>query len=106
MSLAELQKEISTFARQNEPIPNEKASLDFANALATGNTRMTPAEQVDVYREQFFLRHVGSLREDFPTVERLLGSEAFETMGAAYLTAMPPSSFALRDASERLATFL
>ena len=49
-----------------------------AQKMATGNARMTPCEQLDVYREQFFLRHVGSLREDFPTVEHLLGAESFD----------------------------
>jgi len=106
MSLASLQEKLTTFARQKEPIPDDEASRAFASSIATGNPRMTPAAQVDVYREQFFLRHVGSLREDFPTVERLLGADAFEAMCAAYLTAMPPTSFALRDASDRMANFL
>ncbi len=100
MTLASLQERLATLVRQTEPISDQKQSLELAEAIATGNLRMTPAEQVDVYREQFFLRHIGSLREDFPTVERLLGDDAFEAMCTAYLTAMPPTSFALRDASE------
>jgi hypothetical protein len=52
------------------------------------------------------LRHIGSLREDFPTLEFLLGAKKFEALCVAYLKAMPPASFALRDASDRMATFL
>ncbi|MEO8796503.1 MAG: DNA-binding domain-containing protein, partial [Polyangiaceae bacterium] len=106
MTLASLQDRLATLVRQTEPISDQKQSLELAKAIATGNARMTPAEQVDVYREQFFLRHIGSLREDFPTIERLLGDEPFEAMCTAYLTAMPPTSFALRDASDRMTEFL
>lgn len=106
MTLASLQDRLATLVRQGEPIAERSESLALARGIATGNPRMTPADQVDVYREQFFLRHIGSLREDFPTVERLLGVDAFEAMCAAYLTAVPPTSFALRDASDRMAAFL
>ena len=104
--LAKLQSEFATFARQNMGISDHPKSFKAAQKIATGNARMTPCDQLDVYREQFFLRHVGSLREDFPTVEHLLGSAKFEKMCAEYLAAAPPRSFALRDASDRMGAFL
>jgi hypothetical protein len=85
---------------------DDPRSFRVAQTLATGNARMTPVDQLEVYREQFFLRHIGSLREDFPTVEHLLGTKKFEAMCTAYLTSMLPASFALRDASDRMASFL
>ena len=104
--LPKLQSEIATFVRQNMAISDHPRSFKSAQKLATGNARMTPCDQLDVYREQFFLRHVGSLREDFPTLEHLLGVEKFEKMCAEYLAAAPPRSFALRDASDRMGAFL
>lgn len=106
IELAKLQSEFATFARQNEAISDHPRSFKAAQKIATGNARMTPCDQLDVYREQFFLRHVGSLREDFPTLELLLGAEKFEKMCAEYLAAAPPRSFALRDASDRMGAFL
>lgn len=103
MDLAKLQESFATFARQEKPIADDAKAFRFAQIVATGNERMTPADQLDVYREQFFLRHVGSLREDFPTLELLLGRDRFDAMCNAYLAAMPPRSFALRDASDRVA---
>jgi hypothetical protein len=106
MRLAELQEQFAKTVLKKAAVLDDPKSFRVAQTLATGNARMTPAEQLDVYREQFSLRHVGSLREDFPTVEHLLGAKKFEAMCSDYLRAMPPASFALRDASDRMGTFL
>lgn len=72
----------------------------------TGSARLTPSQQVEIYREQFWLRHVGSLREDFPTIEHLIGKEKFEELCRAYMAAHPPDHFRLRDLSSKMETFL
>lgn len=106
MGLAEIQAQLAKTVQQNVAVADDPKSFRIAQTLATGNSRMMPTDQLEVYREQFFLRHIGSLREDFPTVEYLLGAKKFDDLCRAYLKALPPSSFALRDASDRMATFL
>lgn len=106
MDLAEIQAQFAKTVLKNVSVMEDPKSFRVAQTLATGNVRMTPVDQLDVYREQFFLRHIGSLREDFPTIEFLIGAKKFEEMCIAYLKAMPPQTFALRDASDRLAKFL
>ncbi len=73
-----------------------------AHELATGSARLSPVEQVDVYREQFWLRHVASLEEDFPTLVHLLGRDGFADLARRYLAAHPPTAFSLRDLPDRL----
>ncbi len=106
MRLAEIQEQFAKTVQKNVAVLDDPKSFRVAQQLATGNVRMTPVDQLDVYREQFFLRHIGSLREDFPTVEHLLGAKKFDALCIAYLKELPPASFALRDASDRLAQFL
>ena len=106
MRLAEIQEQFAKTVQKNVAVLDDPKSFRVAQQLATGNMRMTPVDQLDVYREQFFLRHIGSLREDFPTLEHLLGAKKFDELCIAYLKAMPPASFALRDASDRMAEFV
>lgn len=76
-------------------------------AIATGNDRLSPVGQADVYREQFWFRHIASLKEDFPTLRHLLGSDAaFELLCERYLEAHPPRDFLLRDLSADMGRFL
>jgi hypothetical protein len=76
-----------------------------AEAVA-GNERLSPVEQLDIYREQFWLRHVGSLREDFPSLVHVLGDDRFAALSRAYLERHPPVSFTLRDLGAQLGEFV
>lgn len=74
--------------------------------LVAGNDRVTPAEQVDIYRRQFWLRHDDALREDYPGLIHIIGEDAWETLMQAYLLAHPPSSPTLRDLGHAMASFV
>ncbi|KYF52127.1 hypothetical protein BE08_08690, partial [Sorangium cellulosum] len=73
--------------------------------IVAGSARLTPAEQADIYRRQFWLRHVGALREDYPALARVLGDDGFDAFARAYLAAHPPSSFTLRDLGRHVVDF-
>ncbi len=77
-----------------------------AERLVGANPRLSPAEQLDIYREQFWLRHVGALKEDFVSVHHLLGDEEFRILCERYLAAHPPTSFTLRDLGDRFGDFI
>ncbi|MEZ4297969.1 MAG: DNA-binding domain-containing protein [Polyangiaceae bacterium] len=71
----------------------------------TGNDRLSPAEQADLYRRQFFLRHVDSLRDDHYGIAHYLGDDAFEAFARAYLAQHPPRTPSLRDLGADIARF-
>lgn len=103
MSLAEAQSALAELLRRPAPLdPHDER----AHAIATGNDRLSAVEQVDVYREQFFLRHVDALREDFATLAHLLGDDAFDALARDYLAKHPPSSFTLRDLGNAFPAFV
>jgi hypothetical protein len=84
---------------------DEPLSL-VARGIARGNERLSPAEQLSIYREQFLERHLGCLCDDFPALVGLLGGETFLALGKAYLAVHPPSSFSLRDLGAAFPGFL
>jgi hypothetical protein len=77
-----------------------------APGLARGNDRLSPSDQLAIYREQYLERHLGCLCDDFPAVLGLLGGEDFLALGKAYLAVHPPSSFSLRDLGGSFPDFL
>jgi len=92
-----------------EAIRGEKLTLSSgleAATIAAGNGRLSPIEMVDIYREQYWLRHRDCLREDFASVEHAMGEDAFEALIKAYLAKHPSPSFTLRDLGKALATYL
>lgn len=101
-ALAAQQRTLAALLRRGSSIADDAE----ASALATGNARLTGAAQVEIYRKQFFLRHVDALREDFGAVAHLLGAEAFEALARAYLATHPPRTFSLRDLGAELPAFI
>jgi hypothetical protein len=91
--------------RKLDPIMDDAALALACAAHVTGNSRLTPAEQVDIYRRQYWLRHVDALTEDYPGVRYLIGEEAFEAFLRAYLVAHPPRHPSLRDLGCDLVAF-
>ncbi|MEJ7732972.1 MAG: DNA-binding domain-containing protein [Polyangiaceae bacterium] len=94
-----------TFQR-GEPVVGDAGLQGEVARVVSGNDRLTPAEQVDIYRRQFWLRHIDSLREDHPGLGWLLGEDGFEAMCTRYLVAHPPRTPSLRELGADLARFL
>jgi len=106
-TLSELQEFLAGVIRRSENL-GAPANADVHDALlglVAGSARLTPLEQADIYREQFWLRHRDSLDEDFPAFAYFLGRDAFRAFARAYLTAVPPTSFTLRDLGLALPAF-
>jgi hypothetical protein len=103
--LAELQGFLSSMLRREEPIPDDPALTEATRAHVAGNDRLTPAEQAELYREQFWLRHVDSLAEDYPGLSALVGEKVFDALLRAYLVAHPPRTPSLRDLGADLVPF-
>jgi Putative DNA-binding domain len=105
-NLTHIQTLFAEAIQKPTPVADQPAILPFVEAHVAGSARMTPVEQLDVYREQFWMRHVDALHEDFVTIHHLLGHDAFETLCAAYLKTHPPADYSLRDLGAKLCAFV
>ena len=103
--LAETQRLLAGALAQFVPLDERADLADDLSAIASGNDRLSPIEQAEIYREQYWLRHRDALYEDYPALAYLLGEEAFEDFLRAYLAACPPDSYTLRDLGNRIADF-
>ncbi len=104
--LAFIQDFVARAVREVAPLGEHAEIASATPAIVAGNARLSPVEQLDIYREQFWLRHVAVLEEDFAALHGLLGHDAFDELARDYLTAHPPRSFTLRDLGGELAAFL
>lgn len=91
--------------RRADPLQGDATVADECAAHVTGNSRLTPAEQVDIYRRQYWLRHLDALADDYPGVAHLLGEDGFDSFLRAYLAAHPPRHKSLRDLGSDIVAF-
>ncbi len=105
-TLRELQTYVGEAVRRESPIVDDVNRAKDAARFAAGNGRLSPAAQLDIYREQFWLRHVNSLQEDYGTLVALLGDGGFMELSRAYFGAMPPCDWSLRNLGARLPAFV
>jgi len=103
--LASLQALVADAALRPRSIASDEALSARANAAIVPTPRMSSVDQLDVYREQFWARHVHSLEEDFPLAVWLLGEAGFYDLVAAYFADAPPRSFDLRCLGADLPAF-
>ncbi len=100
-----IQSRIASLLLRRRDLAKDDEARAFANEHIGGNARVSPVEQLEIYREQFWLRHTGSLVEDFPGVGGVLGQTDWDRLVEEYLVAHPPTSFSLRELGETLADF-
>lgn len=104
--LEQVQSFLKDAFQRQEPIPDDPALAPLVAEHVAGNDRLSPAEQADIYRRQFFLRHVDVLRDDHPGLVHYLGDDTFEAFARAYLAAHPPRTPSLRDLGADVARFV
>lgn len=81
------------FSPQNEK--TESFDEGVISSL-TANQRMTVEERFRIYHQDYWVRCLESLFEDFPTLVQLLGKSALESIFIEYLRYFPSKSFTLR----------
>lgn len=89
--------------RSRRSLPRDAQALASASEHLTGNDRLLPVEQLEIYRVQFWLRHTSSLVEDFPGVSGILGQGEWERLVESYLASAALDSYTLRDLGSGLA---
>jgi hypothetical protein len=96
---------LSAAFQRSAPVPDDAELAPACARFVAGNERLSPAEQVEIYRKQFWLRHRDSLLEDYPGAHHLLGDEVFDAFCRAYLDAFPPRTPSLRDLGADVVAF-
>jgi hypothetical protein len=104
--LGDIQGFMSTALLRPHPIAEDAEAAAKTLQIVAPGLRLSPVQQLEIYREQFWLRHIDALKEDFVTIHYLLGEEGFREACESYLAAYPPRSFTLRDLGDRFADFL
>lgn len=99
------QEFLSAAFQRSASVASDPGLAEACTAHVRGNERLSAAEQVDIYREQFWARHRDSLLEDFPGVHYLLGNQGFDAFCRAYLGEHPPRTPSLRELGADLARF-
>ena len=106
--LAGLQRFVSDAVRGTTLIGSDPALAAQAETLIAPSPRgMAPHERLEVYREQFWLRHLASIAEDFPTLTWVVGGrDAFRELATGYLRACPPRTWDLQRLGVDLPSYL
>ena len=87
--------------------PAPGAASPAESLLVPSPGGMDRGSRLEVYREQFWLRHVANLSDDFPTVRCVLGdAQLFHDLASAYLGAAPPRTWNLQRLGLDLPAFV
>jgi hypothetical protein len=75
-------------------------------AVVRPDAHLDSCGRVRVYADAYFIRLRDVLREDFPTVARILGAERFERVAQEYVRAFPSEHPSVRHLGRSMAEFL
>ncbi len=114
MNLEHIQREMASAVMQpltaDEQMRTHAADGRSMQAIAESfvapNSRLTAFERLEIYNRQYWFRVLSALAEDFPALNAVVGSSAFERLSVAYLTAHPSRSFTLRNLGAHLPEWL
>jgi hypothetical protein len=106
ISLDTLQHVLCEAVRSPSPGTDHGVADRAAALVAPSHRGMTAAERVEVYREQFWLRHLSNLEEDYPTLRWAIGAAPLRELAAEYLRAFPPRAWNLERLGQDLPSFL
>jgi putative DNA-binding protein len=103
-----MQRLLTDAVRRALPIAEDEALSRRVQALVLPSPRgMGPLERLEVYREQFWLRHLPNLEEDCPTLAWAVGGrDAFQRLATEYLVARPPQTWNLAELGANLASYV
>ena len=113
MKLLEIQRRMArdvmrplTVGRLAGRSENGGATTAKAHGYMKPNDRLSGAERLEIYNQQYWYRLLDSLAEDFPALRAVLGRRTFTKLSIAYLSDCPSRSFTLRDLGSRLHDWL
>jgi hypothetical protein len=95
--LAALQSLVTDAIRRPSPLcEDDPLAHDVEELVAPSARGMHALERLEVYRDQFWVRHLLSLQDDYPTLVWALGRDTFRRLATEYLQACPPRTWNLQ----------
>lgn len=104
-SLGTLQDFLTRALRAGASARGDDASRARA-LVASGDGRLDPTARLEIYREQYWLRHLANLSDDFPTLAWAVGAAAFQEIATTYLEEHPPRTWDLQKLGAKLPGFV
>ncbi len=104
--LSELQEWLARALRNRRALANDPRAATGAARHIGGNPFFSPVEQLDIYREQFWLRHTSSLVEDFPGLGGILGQDDWERLVEGYVGTVTPTGWTLAELGKGLPQYV
>jgi hypothetical protein len=101
-----LQAFVTDALRRRRDLSTDPEIVPLAEAIIQPTPHFSSSRHLEIYREQFWLRHTEALLEDFPGVAGTLGQADWERLTEEYLLAHPPTSYGLRELGEKLPGFV
>jgi hypothetical protein len=114
MNLETLQREMAAAIMQpltpgedmRDVAPDGRSMSEVAATFIAPNSQLSAFERLEIYNRQYWYRILSALAEDFPALRAVVGSDAFDALSVAYLTAHPSHSFSLRNLGSKLPDWL
>lgn len=79
-----------------------RSMREEAEAMIKPNNRLNSFERLEIYNRQYWFRVLGSLMEDFPGLQAIVGERRFEKLCQEYLIDHPSRSHTLRDLGSQM----
>jgi hypothetical protein len=96
-SLEGLQRFVLDSIRRSEAVTSDADVAGRAARILLPSKRgLSAASRLDVYREQYWLRHLANLNDDFPTLAWVVGATGFHDLARGYLETFPPRTWNLQ----------
>lgn len=110
LSLSEVQRAFYTLVTAPEGVAqglrDQGHVPENLEAWIRPNGPLSSLERLDIYANMYFFRIRDILREEYPKVVACVGDAAFHNLIVDYLVARPPSHPSVRNAGERLPSYL
>jgi hypothetical protein len=107
-ALAELQKQILSAVTFPEGVRKAVQLKNHVGLLDSivDQPLLSREERLAIYGDGYFSRLIGSLKEDFGILVRILGEDEFENLCHRYLAAYPSHTTGIDEVGEHLSKFL
>jgi hypothetical protein len=83
-----------------------RSTHEIADGYIKPNELLSSFDRLEIYNRQYWFRVIGSVAEDYPALNALMGEKLFDRLILAYLRENPSISFTLRNLGSKLPQWL
>lgn len=87
--------------------PSGRLMSDEAKEFIAPNSKLSSAQRIQIYNQQYWWRMLSILHHNFPTLVRLFGYEDFNrTIGMPFLTKYPSTDWSIAKLGDKLSLWI